>query len=106
MNSSVKYYVAQIFLTMFLIVLGIQCVFLLITGNSNIQLSLIVLIYFLIILVVEQFISRKPLPEEIRQELMSKKPYYILQLVNMYFSRLISAVATVILIYSIFVQEK
>lgn len=106
MNSFVRYYVAQILLTIFLIVLGIQCVFLLLTGNSNIQLSLIVLISFLIFLVVQQFIAREPLQEEIRKELMSKKTYYFLQLFNIYFSRLIITVAILILIYLVFVQEK
>lgn len=106
MNSFVRYYVAQILLTIFLIVLGIQCVFLLLTGNSNIQLSLIILISFLIFLVVQQFIAREPLQEEIHKELMSKKTYYFLQLFNIYFSRLIITVAILILIYLVFVQEK
>ncbi len=76
MNSFVRYYVAQILLTIFLILLGIQCVFLLLTGNSNIQLSLIVLISFLIFLVVQQIVSGKPLQDEVQKELMSKKTYY------------------------------
>lgn len=105
MNSLIRYYVAQIIMTVFLIMLGIQCVFLLLTGNSNIHLSLIVLISFLIFLVVRQFITRKPLREEIQQKLISQKTYYYLQLFNIYLSRLIITVGVLTLIYLVFIQK-
>ncbi|MDU6306611.1 MAG: hypothetical protein E6579_08110 [Clostridium sp.] len=106
MNSLVKYYVAQILLTVFLIVLSIQCILLLVTGGSDVKLSLVVLIFYLIFLVVSQLISSKPLAEEIRQELMEKKMYCVLQSINIYFSRLITIIAIVTLLYLVFVHKQ